>query len=51
VCSGLWINTDRGEIPLPVTDEVIINIDKAARRIEARLPDGIWDLAAGGDNG
>lgn len=50
--NDVWIvNTDRGEIPLPVTDEVIINIDKAARRIEARLPDGIWDLAAGGDNG
>ncbi|MFP4527890.1 MAG: ribosome maturation factor RimM [Candidatus Kapaibacterium sp.] len=49
--NDVWIvDTDRGELPLPVTDEVIKKVDKENKIIHAQLPDGIWDLAMGGGN-
>jgi ribosomal 30S subunit maturation factor RimM len=49
--NDIWIvDTPRGELPLPVTDEVIIENDSENERVAVRLPEGIWELAKGGDN-
>ncbi len=40
----LAINTHRGELLIPLAQEICTSIDTAARRIEVRLPDGLRDM-------
>lgn len=40
----LVVKTPRGELLVPLAEEICVRVDVAARRIEARLPDGLRDL-------
>jgi 16S rRNA processing protein RimM len=40
----LAIDTQRGEILIPLAQQICTSIDTTARRIEVRLPDGLRDL-------
>jgi 16S rRNA processing protein RimM len=40
----LVVEMSRGELLLPLAEEICVRVDVAARRIEARLPDGLRDL-------
>lgn len=43
--NDVWVvKTDKGELPLPVTEEVILNVDIEKERIEVNIIDGLWDL-------
>ncbi len=38
------INKDNIEILIPITDEIIVNVDRANKTIEVKAPDGLIDL-------
>lgn len=40
----LVVKTPRGELLLPLAQEICVRVDVAAHRIEARLPDGLREL-------
>lgn len=40
----LMVDTPRGELLLPLAEEICVRVDTAARRIEVVLPDGLLDL-------
>jgi 16S rRNA processing protein RimM len=42
----LQVETSAGEVLIPLAEEICTRIDVAARRIEARLPEGLLDLDA-----
>ena len=42
----LQVETSAGEVLIPLAEEICTRIDVAARRIEARLPEGLIDLDA-----
>jgi len=40
----LVINSPRGEVLVPLAEEICVRIDTAARTIEVVLPEGLRDL-------
>ena len=40
----LVIDSPRGELLIPLAQEICVSIDLAARRIEVTLPEGLLDL-------
>lgn len=43
--NDVWlVDTEKGELPIPVIDDVIINVDLEKELIEVKLPNGIWDI-------
>ena len=43
--NDVWLcETERGELPIPVVDDVIKKVDTDNQLVEVFLPDGIWDL-------
>lgn len=42
----LQVGNSAGEVLIPLAEEICVNIDVSARRIEVRLPEGLSDLDA-----
>ena len=42
----LQLETPRGEMLVPLAEDICTRIDVAARRIEVRLPEGLYDISA-----
>ena len=43
----LTVDTQRGELLIPLAEEICIRIETAARRIDVRLPEGLRELNEG----
>ncbi len=49
--NDVWVaTTSKGDVPLPVIDDVIKKVDIANKRIEVFILDGLMELAGGGDD-
>lgn len=46
--NDVWVcKTEKGDLPLPVIDDVIISADFEKEEIRVKIIDGLWDLVEG----